>query len=164
MKLITTIFLFVSLLLFIACGEDPNENNSNANSSAGKIQEQKSNVNDDFALLGEKINVPFEPDDVLWQEETLSQGKKLTAVIKFYQEDMGKLMPMLEKVEVNQEVGIEPEEWFPDEVKTQAEQSGDKMLRGIFYKTTPFQKEPYTKGTLIQIPNSEYFILYLSTN
>ncbi|MCU0240408.1 MAG: hypothetical protein MUC29_13290 [Pyrinomonadaceae bacterium] len=164
MKIIAQFIFITTLLLFASCAEEPNANVENNNIAEKKVETQKSAVSDDFTILSEKVKLPFEPEDVLWQEETQSEGKKITAVIKFFQEDMGKLMPMLEKVEVNQEVGIEPEDWFPDELKTKAEQTGDGNIRGIYYKTTPFQKDSYNKGTLVQLPNTEYFILYISTN
>jgi hypothetical protein len=164
MKIIAQFIFITTLLLFASCAEEPNANVENNNTDEKKVETQKSAVSDDFTILSEKVNLPFEPEDVLWQEETQSEGKKITAVIKFFQEDMGKLKPMLEKVEVNQEVGIEPEDWFPDELKTKAEQTGDGNIRGIYYKTTPFQKDSYNKGTLVQLPNTEYFILYISTN
>ncbi len=164
MKIIKQFILLIGLLFLVACAEEPNANDANSNQTQEKISTSKSEVSDDFVILGERVKLPFEPDDVKWQEETFENGKKITAVIKFYREDIDKLLTMLEKVEVNEAVGIEPEEWFPDEIKAQAEQTGDATMRGTYYKTTTFQQEPFTKGTLVRITNTDYFILYLSTN
>ncbi|HEX8247346.1 MAG TPA: hypothetical protein VF599_04110 [Pyrinomonadaceae bacterium] len=162
--------LLLSVILSISCGNqtEPNANgkaNSNAVNVAGG-NENSSTSNDDLAALGNQVLLPFLPEEVAWREEPVrnSEDKKLTAVMKFTEEDAKNLVAQAEKYRPAEAVETDTEQWFPAELVAQAQLSGNESLKGSAYAPTDFLQLPYKNGRLVKIENSNYFILELSTN
>ena len=54
------------------------------------------------------------------------------------------------------------ESWFPPELISQGDISGESALNGQSYAANDFIRPPYSEGKLIRIENSDYFILELT--
>lgn len=161
--------LFLSVILSISCGNQAESNgNGKANSNSANVagSENSCASNDDVAALGNQALLPFVPEEVVWCEENAkdSDNKKLTAVMKFTEEDAKNLVAQAEKHRAAEAVEVGTEQWFPLELNAQSRLSGNETLKGNAYAPTDFIQLPYKNGRLIKIENSNYFILELSTN
>jgi hypothetical protein len=162
-------FILLSVIL-ISCGNQTESNtNGKANSTnAADIfnSENSSTSNDDVAALGNQVLLPLVPEEVAWREENVknSEDKKLTAVMKFTEEDAKNLVAQAEKHRPAEAVEIGTEQWFPAELIAQSQLSGNESLKGNAYAPTDFLQLPYKTGKLVKIESSNYFILELSTN
>lgn len=167
------ILLIVSVLTSFSCGgsngnggETNSGNNSVANSNRSTINSTNLAVNDDIAALGSQILLPVVPEEVVFLEENLnnSADKKLTAVLKYGEEDAKNLLAQIQKHRPAEAVEIGTEDWFPAELTAQTRLSGNEMLKGNAYAPNDFLQMPYANGRIIKIENSNYFILELTTN
>jgi hypothetical protein len=162
-------FLLLSVILSISCGSQTESNaDGKANSNAANVaNNENANIsNDDVAALGNQVLLPFIPEEVAWNEENAkgSNDKKLTAVMKFTEEDAKNLVAQAEKHRPAEAVEVGTEQWFPAELIAQSQLSGNESLKGNAYAPTDFLQLPYKNGRLVRIENSNYFILELSTN
>jgi hypothetical protein len=156
MKHFVYIFILLTLLGFTACSDDTeNEANKNTNSNT-KIQKQIGEISDDADDLTEFVKLPFIPEDVSWQQLEVSGGKKIVAVIRFTAEDT---MTILGQSQAAEKVEIAAERWFPQELTAQSDVSGDQVLHGTTYATNIFFKEPFNKGRIVKLDNSDYFVI-----
>ena len=170
---------FTTLFLISCTGEDrqiddvntlrPNINqnvniNENANNNANVAQ-------DDSIKLNELINLPYEPEESPFREDDIKneansnatgtpEGKKLTAVIKFSEEDTQALLSELEQTK-SYKMKIEPDPWFPAELIAKSDMSGDQSISGTGFSADKFFKPPYNAGSIIQINQTNYFVLIL---
>ncbi|HEY0051146.1 MAG TPA: hypothetical protein VGB68_17765 [Pyrinomonadaceae bacterium] len=162
-------FLLLSIILSVSCGNQTEPNaNGRTNSNAANIanNENCSVSNDDIAALGNQVLLPLVPEEVSFCEENVkdSGDKKLTAVLKFTEEDSKNLVAQAEKHRPAEAVEIGTEQWFPLELSAQSRLSGNESLKGNAYAPTDFLQLPYKTGKLVKIENSNYFILELATN
>lgn len=160
MKFYLPLFLTLSSLLFGACLGEPGTNSAapgnqaNANSSALK------KANDNLEELGMLVKVPYEPEDVLWLEEP---GRKLTVVLLYLPADVQKVVADAEKHGDATNVPIEPADWFPKELISQQDLSGEP-LQGKQYPANEFFQAPYNSGRLVRIDGTDYFVVELAAN
>ena len=159
--------LLINLLLSISCS-DPNNGNSNANSNSVNQSADRKNliaVKDDVAELSTLIGMPETPDDAVWREETTAnpQGKKLTGVLRYSDENISKIVALAEKNKPAQQTELGTEEWFPEELTAKTQLSGNESLKGIAYGANDFYNAPYKNGRLVRIQDSNYFVLELTT-
>jgi hypothetical protein len=163
-------FLLISVILSLSCGNQTESNangKTNSNAAANITNSENScAANDDTAELGNRVLLPFVPEEVVWCEENVkdSDAKKLTAVMKFTAEDAKNLAAQAEKHRPAEAVEAGTEQWFPLELNAQSRLSGNESLKGNAYAPTDFMQLPYKNGRLIKIENSNYFILELATN
>lgn len=162
-------FLLLAVSFSISCDSQPESNvNGKANSNAAvNTNNENSNVsNDDAAALGAQVLLPIVPEEVVWREENVKNpdDKKLTAVLKFTEEDAKNLVAQVEKHRPAEAVEIGTEQWFPAELIAQSQLSGNESLKGNAYAPTDFLQLPYKNGRLTKIENSNYFVLELATN
>lgn len=168
---ISFLLLLFTGALFFGCGSQPADNaavnqtnvqNENANVAA--------NVTKDDAELSLIVKMPFEPEETVWREESLSAkspasrapgGKKLTAVLKFSAEKANRLVEQAQTHGAPQPIKISTENWFPAELVALSELSGDETLKGTSYAANDFFQPPFAEGKLTRIENSDYFILEL---
>lgn len=165
-----SLWLLLLPVIFSAggCGASQLDSNSNAriNSNASTANSNGASVaNDDTAALAAQILLPFVPEEVVWREEPIkkSDDKKLTAVLKYTEEDAKNLVAQAEKHRPAETVEIGAESWFPQELVAQSQMAGDDSLKGAAYAANDFLQVPYKNGRLIKVENSNYFILELST-
>ncbi|HLM00612.1 MAG TPA: hypothetical protein VK400_06120 [Pyrinomonadaceae bacterium] len=161
--------LLLSVVFSVSCGNQT-ESNAGGKASSNSAQvagnENSCVSNDDVAALGNQVLLAFVPEEVVWCEEKAkdSDNKKLTAVMKFTEEDAKNLVAQAEKHRPAEAVEVGTEQWFPLELNAQSRLSGNESLKGNSYAPTDFIQLPYKNGRLIKIEDSNYFILELSMN
>jgi hypothetical protein len=163
-----TISLFAivfSFALSFGCDSFQTPNNSN-NVTPPKIT--VSEANDDIDEFEKLLRLPYYPEDVTWQETTIENspdgnGKKIRAILLFKKEDFEKIMALPDKKTPIGSVELEAEKWFPDELVARSDFSGDRVLKGTIYPADSFLAQPYTKGRLLQLDGTDFFILEVST-
>jgi hypothetical protein len=178
MKIATTILLFAFIVagqIFVACTANENQNgeaqnlNSNQTANSQTLNENPNSIKDNVEELELTIKLPAHPEEVLWREDKTNtqnnaqatNGKKLTAVLKFTAEDAGKIVAQSETYRPATPAQIDTESWFPAELIAQSELSGDETLKGSAYAANDFLQPPFTDGKLTRLENSNYFILEL---
>ena len=155
--LILTLILS-ALLLENACGVGQSNSNSSANVNAAQANSNATKTN--VEELGMLINVPYESEEVFWRDDL--QHKKIIAVLRFSQSEANRLISDATKIQPPQQVSINPESWFPPELVAQSETSGDDTLSGKAYPANAFFQDPYKEGRIINIDDTDYFILELT--
>jgi len=162
-------FLLLAVSLSISCGNQTESNvngKANSNAAANTNNENSCVSNDDVAALGAQVLLSIVPEEVVWCEENVknSDDKKLTAVMKFTEEEARNLVAQAEKHRPAEAVELGTEQWFPAELIAQSQLSGNESLKGNAYAPTDFLQLPYKNGKLIKVENSNYFVLELATN
>jgi hypothetical protein len=182
MKISAIRILPVLLLLsfFISCTPNNNANqNTNKENNTAQIAEKKpSAVSDDIDELAKTVKLPVTPEEVLWMPDSTvkvsgsvnsaanrnaTDGKRLVAVLKFSEADSQALTSQVEKISPPVNIGVIPEEWFPEELIAQSEIAGDQSLKGKQYDARDFAQPPYVKGRLIKLEQAGYFVLEMTT-
>lgn len=162
MKLLRTVLilaLFLCAAAFSGCGGDQNAHLSvPANISPENSNSAKTNVEE----LGLWINVPYEAEDVVWNETP--DRKQIIAVLRFSGEDANKIVAEAAPHQTPQNVKLSSENWFPAELIAQSEMTGDATLNGLAYAADSFYQEPYTSGRIVRIDGTDYFVLELSAH
>ncbi len=154
--------------------DDVNTLRPNVNQNANVNVNANANVVDDSEIkLKEMVNLPYEPiEDSPWREEELGNkdnrapgptDRKLTAVLKFSEEDTKKILETASKNKEPFDTDVDAESWFPAELIAKSETTGDNTLKGKGYSADEFVKPPYSVGTLVFIEGADYFILVLQT-
>jgi hypothetical protein len=168
-------------LLFSAClspqesNIDSNTLRPNINTNFNSNTDANSNTSeDDETALNTLINLPFVPKENAWRKERITADAnsnvapeptdyKLTAVLKFSENDTQELISKSKGNKMPFKTELEAESWFPAELIAKGETSGDSTLKGLAYGVEDFVKAPYSSGVLIQIDDTDYFVLVLQT-
>ena len=153
--------LLLSSALLPACGGDTKNANAvlaanAANANSANANSARTNV-EELALL---VNVPYETEDIVWKED--AAHKKVKAVLRFSPDDSKKIVAEAGKFGPSQDITVETEVWFPDELTAQSDMSGDSELKGTSYPANAFFQEPYTTGRIIHIEGGDYFVIEMS--
>lgn len=157
MKSYLPLFLTLSCLLG-ACAGEPGVNSTTSNSQSNSSSNSSKKANDNLEEIGMLVKVPYEPEDVLWLEEP---GRKLTIVLLYLPVDVQKIVTDAEKHGAATNVSIEPADWFPKELISQHDLSGEP-LQGKQYSANDFFQAPYNSGRLIRIDGTDYFVVELT--
>lgn len=111
------------------------------------------------------IRLPIEPDEVTWKEvaadEKAGAPRRLLAVLRYSDADAEKLAAQAASHRPPTVQKFPAEQWFPPELVSQGELSGESTLRGQSYAAADMLQPPYTEGTLTRIENTNYFVLDL---
>ncbi len=169
--------VLLALIFSVAClGEDKpiddvNTLRPNVNQNENTSININANVADDNDIkLMELINSPYEPiGDSPWREDDLAanadnsgqKGKKITAVLKFSEEDTKKILEKAGSRKNPYKVSIDAESWFPAELIAKSDTTGDTTLKGTGYSADEFVKSPFNEGSLIYIDGTDFFVLNL---
>ncbi len=144
------------------CSSTPTANNSNAPAAAANANADTQNGAhtrvEDLNLL---INMPYDIQDVAWKQS--KDQKKITAVVRFDPDDEKKVIPEAEKFGPAQNVSVDTQSWFPEELREQSELHGDTPLNGKAYPANQFFQDPYNSGRIIDIDGTDFYILELSS-
>ncbi len=135
---------------------DINEN-ANADPNASIAEDNETELNS-------LINLPFEPSENVYREDLVKDTKdkrKITAVLKFSEDDTKSLLEQLEPKSNPFATKIEAEPWFPAELIAKSQTSGDESIKGVGYNAESFFKPPFNSGSLTRINDTDYFILNL---
>lgn len=167
----------IFLILFLsACKNDVQSVNDSNQSVQNQNEISGGNANsarDDLGGLAKIINLPLEPEEANYWEENLvkadnqnsvSEGKKLIAVLKFSPENSAQLIGQIEKIRPAADSEIDAESRFPAELIARSQLSGDETLKGKAYAADNFYNVPYNKGKITRIEDTDYFVLELTTN
>lgn len=171
----------ISVLFCISCSNpdiDEGEVNKlrpslNKNTNI-KIDPNANVAEDNETELSSLIKLPFEPIENLYREDKVSKNpnsnrvpgpdeRKLTAVLKFSEEDTKKLTKKLEDQGQPFEAKVEAETWFPAELIAKSQTSADESIKGVGYSADLFLKSPFYSGSLTRISETDYFVLILQT-
>jgi hypothetical protein len=171
------ILVFLSSLCWLPACKEYDDVNANANLNAANANQTISAVNkdtppkDSAAELGKLINLPFMPEEADWREEPAVQNnnnqasaasnRRIIAVLKFSPEDTKKVIEQAEKYNPPAEATLEAHDWFPAELTTQSQLSGDETLKGIAYPANDFALPPFNNGRLTRINETDFFVLEL---
>jgi hypothetical protein len=158
----TLILVVSTAAVAAACSSKPPANNTNtaaaaANANTDTQKGARTKV-EDLSLL---VNMPYDVQDVVWKQS--KDQKKITAVLHFDPDDEKKVIPEAEKFGPAQNVTVETQSWFPDELTAQSDLHGDKPLSGKAYPANQFFQDPYNSGRIIDIDGTDYYILELTT-
>ena len=156
--------LFLSIQMLGACsGGSSNANSANtAAAPANKPDPVAEGVKDNAEELGGLVKLPFEPEEVTWKEIASGDSRKLLAVIRFTPEDSKKVIERASKIKPGVSVSIPSERWFPAELVSQSEMSGDDQISATAYPADEFYQAPYSEGRLSRFQESDFFILELT--
>lgn len=159
-----------------ACSNGENTNQI-SNQASNQPPETNSNsviaAKNDPAELSKIINLPIMPLEAEFREESLdkqpatnrpaaSNNQKMTAVLLYDPADTPKLIALIEKHKPSEAVELEVETWFPAELIAQSQTSGNDTIKGNAYAAADFLQTPYSKGRVIHISGTDYFVLELS--
>jgi hypothetical protein len=149
-------------LVSIGCSSTA-ESNSNTGDAANAANLSNANSsNDSVEELRSLIRIAFEPEEVTWREIKDEQNKKrLLAVLLLSPESHRSLAA---KMGNPTDVQISVEQWFPAELTTMGETSGEMTIAGKAFPATEFYQPPYSSGNAILIPDTNYLILDLQAN
>ena len=161
-KTVAILALFFCTTLSPACRVSSNKPVNSKDSAANQAIENSNTTKTNVEELGVIINVQYEAEDVVWKEDVAH--KKVIAVLRFSPADSAKLVAEAEKIRPSESANISSETWFPAELIAQSEMSGDDDLKGQSYAANQFFQEPYTKGLIVRIENTDYFVLEISAN
>jgi hypothetical protein len=172
-------FTFIySLFLFSCSTSDIDEGKVNklrpeVNNNANLNVDPNANVaNDNETELNTLINLPFEAEENVFREDKVSgiantnrpspaTDNKLTAVLKFSEENTARLIQQLQAKGTAFATKIDPEPWFPAELIAKSQTSGDESIKGIGYNADIFFKDPYNAGSIARVNDTDYFVLIL---
>ncbi|HUR99012.1 MAG TPA: hypothetical protein VMZ26_13175 [Pyrinomonadaceae bacterium] len=138
--------------------ENGNAGNSNAANAASVAQ---SGPKDNIDELGLLLRLPFEPEEVAWEEKP--EQKRLTAVVRFSPENAQKMAAEVAKGGQPSPQTVTVESWYPNELIAQGELTGESTVKGQSYPAEPFLNPPYTTGKITRIEHTDYFIFQISS-
>ncbi len=112
------------------------------------------------------INLPYEPEDLIWKEYTAGkpgekQGRRVLAVFQFTPDESRKLIEAASKVRSPVPVALSTEKWFPKELVTQSEIGGEDGIQATAYAANEFMQTPFSEGTISRVDNTDFFVLDL---
>lgn len=152
---------FVVCFVIISCGDGESANRisptSNTNSNKEVSVVPKTNVEE----LGMFVNIPYEAEESVWKTD--ASGKKLIAVLRFSAADCDKLVADSTKFRKPEDVSVQSESWFPDELIAQGDLSGDDTLKGVSYGANAFFQDAFREGSVVRVIGTNYFVLEMSS-
>ncbi len=157
--------------MLVGCTLSQKDDNLTAvNTSPANTANRATNtVKDNTEELRALVNLPFDPEETVWKEESLKDQtsdqieKKLIAVLRLPAEQAKAFLTEVQKRKQGETANMTTEQWFPAELMAQSEISGDDLLNGESYSADDILLPPYIHGRLVKIENSDYFILEASS-
>ena len=87
--------------------------------------------------------------------------RRLVAVLLLTSDDHRKLTAKYNAAPTDVQVNVE--QWFPVELVTMGEASGENTIAGRAFPANEFYQAPYTAGSVVFIPETNYVILDLQS-
>lgn len=161
LRIVLIITLFLPSLLLTGCvGKNQNANNPRSSNPAASNVEKPNATKTNVEELRMLLNIPYDAEQSDWQEDV--SHKKLTAVLRFSAADCDKIVADALRFRAPENVTIQSESWFPDELIAQGELSGDNTLKGTSYGANAFYQDAFNGGRLIRVEGTSYFVLEAS--
>lgn len=158
--------LIAAIQLIGACSggsSTPGSNNAASNAEQANanraVEPGMEGAKDNAEELGTLVKMPYEPEDLAWKEYPNGPGRRLLAVFQLTDEDSRRLIDSTSKIRPGSPVSITSEKWFPKELVTQNEMSGDSGIQATAYAADEFLQPPYAEGTLSRVDNTNFFVL-----
>jgi hypothetical protein len=160
---LTILSTLLILQFAVSCSgiQDDSNSTAGANSADNTALKEKTS-NDNAEELGLIVVMPAEPTEVAWREEAVPGSqteRRLKAAIRFEPQDADKIAAEAEKSKAAVDQEVDSEVWFPQELVAQSEMNEGSKLKGKEYGADTMLQQPYTKGRLVRIENTDYFIL-----
>jgi ABC-type Fe3+-hydroxamate transport system substrate-binding protein len=152
--------LLLSATVFIAACGGPSPANSNTAANSNSPQTNSNAARTNVEELGMLVNVPYESEEVFWKDD--ASHKRIVAVLRFPQGESNRLIADAEKIRPAQNVSVNTESWFPQELIAQSEMTGDDTLNGKSYSANAFYQDAFNDGRIIRINDTDYFVLELN--
>ena len=106
------------------------------------------------------VQVTFDPEEIVWRTvDTKEKGKRLIAVVLLTPVDLKALETRLNGAGTPRNVRINVEPWFPTELVTMGDASGESVITGKAYPATEFFQSPFVSGDAILIPETDYLVI-----
>ena len=153
-------FLISLLITVSGCVGPGNSNNSAQPSNTAMPAQNQAKANSSSEELGLLINFTLEPEDLVWREDKAK--KTLIAVMRFDAEDTKKLADQLARLAPGSPYTVRVDDWFPAEIVAQGEASGRSTVEGMAFPADDFYQDPYTKGVVVRINDSDFFVIELA--
>ncbi|HMQ02781.1 MAG TPA: hypothetical protein PKD26_02590 [Pyrinomonadaceae bacterium] len=157
--------LILSNLILFGCSVEPGSNSNQAVTNtrpAATFDPVREGVKDNKDELGELIKLPFEPEDLVWKEFPPDKnGKRILAVFQLLPDDSKKLSDRLSKAAKGAEVKLRVEKWFPTELITENDLTGEEGIVATSYPATDFFHPPFVEGTVSRVGSSDFYVLDL---
>ncbi len=153
------VILFALAFLLAGCSS-PAGNSNQTSAQANVANSSNSAPKDNVEEFADLVRLPVPPQEVAWKEV---EGKGVTAVVRFSDEDAEKVASEVAKNGQPTPETLTVESWYPSELLAQSEMSGEATIKGQSYPAAPFLNPPYTKGKITRIENTDYFILQISS-
>lgn len=161
LKIATIFGLTVCVFPMISCSvNSPKNANSLASARSDQSNSNGGAVGSNVEELALIVKVPYDAEDLVWKD--FPAQKRIIAVMRLSPADSARLIADAEKIKAPEAATISSETWFPAELIAQADMSGGDELKGMAYAADQFFLEPYSKGRIIKIENTDYFELELS--
>ncbi len=168
------IVAFLNLIFLVSCTDVENSNTNSAQNTAVQNSDpvQENPSSDDVEKLLEIVLLPEIPEEVVWKEENLGSkdntvpgptDRKIIAVLQYTPENVKKIIALVEKNKQPQEVEVEVENWYPEELTAKSQLSGSESLRGMAFGANQFFNTPYGNGKITHIEDTNFFVLELFT-
>lgn len=147
---------------------------SNTTNSASNTQSAQANADravepgmegarDNADELATLVKLPYEPEDLVWKEFPAAadgvSARRVLAVFQFTPADAKKIVENASNVRPGSPVLLPTEKWFPKELITPAEVSGEEGIRATSYAADEFLNAPFNTGTLSRVDNTDFFVL-----
>ena len=171
-----TPFFLVFALFLVSCVEDKDygEANTLRPEVNTNVEVTDKTSEDSIQKLETLINMPVEAEETDFRLDDIQasntnsrvpgpQDRMLTVVLKYSEENAEKLSERLSEFK-EFDIEIEAETWFPAELKAKADAEGDQKIKGKGTNAKIFGKAPFLKGTILRIPETNFFVLRMSTN
>src|SRR5215211_38618 len=153
----TLLFVLLASQLLSACSRPDGNSNAVNSTAANSASMAHTGPKDNIDELGLIVRLPFEPEEVAWQEKP--EQKKLIAVVRFSPENAQKMAAEVAKNGQPTPETVTVESWYPNELIAQGELTGESTVKGQSYPAEPFLNPPYTNGKITRIEHTDYFIL-----
>jgi hypothetical protein len=158
--------LAAAIQLLSGCsGPSPGANNANSANEANAnraVEPGMEGARDNADELRTLIRLPYEPEDLVWKEYAADkQRRRLLAVLQFTTEDTRKLVEASSRIRPGTPATVPTEKWFPKELVTQSEMSGEEGVQATSYAADEFFQQPFSEGTLSRVNNTDFFVLEL---
>ena len=138
---------------------------SNANTSGNAANEAQAGSqrkgNDNLEELQALVPITFEPEEVVWRTSESGGKQRLVAVLVLTSDDHRKLAGKYGGTPTDVQVNVE--QWFPVELVTMGESSGENTFAGKAFPAAEFYQSPFTSGSIVFVPETNYIILDLQS-
>jgi len=141
-----------------------NSNNQTDQANADRaVEPGMEGAKDNADELETLVKLPYEPEDLVWKEFPAaadgSTARRVLAVFQFGVADAKKVVENASHVRPGSPVLLPTEKWFPKELITQTEVSGEEGIRATSYAADEFLNAPFNTGTLSRVDNTDFFVL-----